>query len=405
LDKGNNYNISGIKNIDFDLSYIKKNYNDSSYNAAVSSNGYIEKSKWKRLRLKTLKSNKITLVFNNVKNIPLKKFNLKEGYDGIWHFGIVNLNLSKLEKKEQSDIVKFLNNYKLETISIKILESIYNKYNKYDDIKSLIAKNILTRIKQKNSIEELHKFNHDYKIHKNIVNNSIDKIYELLKIKDSIAGYEWFIENYKNSKYSKTALLRIHEIMFEKAKKVDTISAYNSFIYSYPTAKQVKEANRLANEKEQEIYTNLGLMSFWDTDHKKEKKSRQLLIKAKQIERFPTDNNLRGNRKAGYSIVANRMYKLLQKEFNDSDATLRHLESQEFKDFVKDFKSIMEDIKYTLEKINKNTSDMGYYVQKLIDVSKEVFNDARSDRAMAAYHTKKHTEWEKRMHFKDKGYQ
>lgn len=349
------------------------------------------------------------LVFKNVPLSTLRHFDLFEEYctsdSTSWNVCNIRIKYFDEEIKEQKTILNFFKKYDLKFISIKVLENIYTKYNKYDEVKQLIAKNILYRIKQKNSIQELHNFNKKYSEHTQLLEESISKLYSLIKIKDSVAGYEWFIKNYSSSKYSKLALLRIHEIMYNKAKKLDTISAYNSFIFSYPTAKQVKDANYNAKQLEIQIYTNLGLLSFWDTDHKKEKKSRQLLIKAKQIERFPTDNDLRGNRKAGYSIVANRMYQLLQEEFNDSDATLRHLESQEFKDFVKSFKSIMKDIKYTLDKINNNTSNTSYYLEKLITISENGFNDAKADRAMAAYHVKKQTEWEKLMHFRDKGYQ
>ena len=250
----------------------------------------------------------------------------------------------------------------------------------------------------------MHEFNKKYKSHKDVVNESIDHLYKLIKIKDSVAGYEWFITNYSSSKYSKQALERIHEIMFSKAQKVDTIAAYNSFVFSYPTAKQVKLANELANEKERKMYTNLGFMGFWDTDYKKEKKARELLIKAKQIERFPTDNKLYGKRKSGYLIVANRMYQLLQEEFDDTDATLRHLESQEFKDFVKTFKSIMSDIRSTLNRIEENSRNISRYTEEMVDVSKNGFSDAKADRAMSAYYAQKHRNWEKFMHYRDKGY-
>jgi len=350
-----------------------------------------------------------TMIFNNVPLEALRTFNLFENYctsdSSSWNVCGINIKYFDQEIQEQSQILALLNQQKLELISIKALRSIYKKYSKYDAIKELIIEKILIRLKQKNSIEELHQFNKTYTPLQSILNQSIDKIYALIKIKDSVAGYEWYIKNYSNTKYSKLALQRIHEIMFSKAKKVDTISAYNSFIFIYPTAKQVGSANELANKQERELYTNLGYMSFWDTDHKKEKKSRKLLIRAKQIERFPRDNNIGGNRKAGYAIVANRMYTLLQEEFNDSDATLRHLESQEFKDFVRDFKSIMNDIKYTLDKINQNSSNNGYYLEKLLTISQEGFSDAKADRAMAAYHAKEHTQWDKRMHFQDKGYQ
>jgi len=60
----------------------------------------------------------------------------------------------------------------------------------------------------------------------------------------------------------------------------------------------------------------------------------------------------------GYRMVINRMNDLLQDKFPAEDATLRYLESEEFKDFYRDFKSSMEDIRSTLRKIADNTSDL-----------------------------------------------
>jgi DNA-binding ferritin-like protein len=91
------------------------------------------------------------------------------------------------------------------------------------------------------------------------------------------------------------------------------------------------------------------------------------------------------------------MYELLQKEFIESEATLRHLESQEFKDFVKDFRYVMKNIQRTLNQTNN-------YIKEVVSISKRGFEDAKADREMAAYYTKQHRDWEKFMHFRDKGY-
>lgn len=358
---------------------------------------------------KDFRSTSYSMVFNNVPYGALRKFDLYESYcgdSGDYDYDICKIEIKYFDQevKEQKAIHNFLLENKIELISIKAIEQLYNKYSKYDDIRDYLSQKALSRIKKKNSIVELHEFNKQYKSHQEATKESTGYLFDLIKTKDSVAGYEWFITHYSNSKYSKSALERIHEIMFGKAQKVDTIAAYNSFIFSYPTAKQVETANNVANEKERSIYTNLGALSFWDTDHKKEKKSRKFLIKAKQIERFPRDNDLRGNRKSGYLIVADRMYKLLQEEFDESDATLRHLESQEFKDFVSDFKDVMRNIRYTLEKIESNTDKMSRYSEEMVSVSRKGFSDAKTDRAMTAYHEKKKTEWDKFMHYRDKGY-
>jgi hypothetical protein len=126
-----------------------------------------------------------------------------------------------------------------------------------------------------------------------------------------------------------------------------------------------------------------------------EKKSRALLIKAKQIER--RGNEYYGDKKAGYVMITNRMYDLLQEEYNDTDATLRFLESEEFKDFVRTFKSVMRSM-------NDKLNDISRYSSEILEVSKQGFSEANTDRDMSAYYTKQHREWEKNMHLRDKGY-
>ncbi len=223
------------------------------------------------------------------------------------------------------------------------------------------------------------------------------EIYKLVKEEDNIAGYEWYVNKYSKSSNAKQAIEQIHKLAFEEAKDINTISSYNTFVFNYPLAKEVKQANKKANELEREEYTSLGLLSFIGTNEKLDRKARALLIKAKQIERYPLDNNLNRSSSMGYKIVANRMYELLQKEFIESEATLRHLESQEFKDFVKDFRNIMKKIQRTLNQTNN-------YIKEVVSISKRGFEDAKADREMAAYYTKQHRDWEKFMHFRDKGY-
>lgn len=135
-------------------------------------------------------------------------------------------------------------------------------------------------------------------------------------------------------------------------------------------------------------------------------KARKLLIKAKQIER--TGQDYSGNTRSGYVLVTNRMYDLLQEKFDDSDATLRHLESQEFKDFVKVFKATMSEIKSVLSSIKNNTKDLSKYAKQMVEISKQGFNDAKANRDMTAYKLEQHEKWQKFMHFRDnfrdKGY-
>ncbi|WP_421716006.1 DUF1566 domain-containing protein [Arcobacter arenosus] len=310
-----------------------------------------------------------------------------------------------IDKNRKEAINKKLNNYYTmlqKEDSIKEYRSFLKKYPN-----TSINQKIEKRLKElySNEIKKLKKENTimAYEIFlKNNPNSSIEdditkEIYKLVKEEDNIAGYEWYVNKYSKSSNAKQAIEQIHKLAFEEAKDIDTISSYNTFVFNYPLAKEVKQANKKANELEREEYTSLGLLSFIGTNEKLDRKARALLIKAKQIERYPLDNNLNGSSSMGYKIVANRMYELLQKEFIESEATLRHLESQEFKDFVKDFRYVMKNIQRTLNQTNS-------YIKEVVSISKRGFEDAKADREMAAYYTKQHRDWEKFMHFRDKGY-
>lgn len=239
----------------------------------------------------------------------------------------------------------------------------------------------------------------------------IEKLYQLAKAKNNIVAYEWFIKTYPKASQVKEAIDNIHKLAFAKAKDIDAISAYNTFIISYPMAKEVSQANKLAKELERYKYTDTLpewvrdimpnvladiLNSIFGIFSSDEKKSRALLIKAKQIER--QGNEYWGDKQAGYMIVVNRMYDLLQEEYDDTDATLRFLESEEFKDFVRTFKSSMR-------RINDRLDNIARYSSEILEVSKEGFSQSHSDSQMAAYHQEEKTKWDKYMHFIDKGYQ
>jgi len=222
------------------------------------------------------------------------------------------------------------------------------------------------------------------------------KIYNIIKSEDNIAGFEWFITKYHNAAQVKEAIKRIHQLAYNKAHDLDSISAYNTFVITYPTATQVKDAEDLAYKLELKKYTDLGIIdSFFGNEDKIEKKARKLLIKAKQIERKGKDYS--GDARLGYILVTNRMYDLLQEKFDDSDATLRHLESQEFKDFIQEFK-------HAMRRVNKRLKNISGYTREIVEVAKKGFADADADRSMAEYKLEQHQSWEKFMHFRDTGY-
>lgn len=227
------------------------------------------------------------------------------------------------------------------------------------------------------------------------VKEALQAIFNLTKKQNNISGYEWFIKIYPKASQVKEAIKNIHKLAYNEAKSINTVSAYNTFIISYPFASQVKEANDRAYKIEEKKYTDLGMLGFYDKDAKMDRKGRELLNRAKIIERKGIDKS--DDAKAGYILVSNRMYTLLQDRFTSSDATTRYLESQEFKDFTRAFKTVMRNISYKLD----NIAD---YSSQMLEVSQQGFEDAKADRQMSRYKNEEHVKWEKRMHLREKGY-
>lgn len=224
------------------------------------------------------------------------------------------------------------------------------------------------------------------------MSNMYSVAFQQVKKEKNIAGYEWFIESFPNSPQIKEAFLNLHVLVFDKAKNINTIESYNTFIIAYPTAQQVSKANSIASNLEKDFYNSNGLFK---KNEEIDRNARKLLIAAKKIER--KGNEYSGQAKFGYMLIVNRMYKLLETEFDESEATLRHLESLDFKDFTRIFQTTMNQLNNTLQNINRNTYD-------LIQISKQAFADAQADRQMAAHKKEEKVKWDKFMHFRDKGY-
>lgn len=348
------------------------------------------------------------LVFQSVPERAVRYFDFFESSCSYpeqytWNLCGVYIKYFNEELKEQKDILDFFSKYKIAALSFEFLDKLYKKYEKYEDVQELIAAAVLEKSKQTNSIVKLDEFNKKFAKHHSLVAQSIEKIFSLTGIKDSVAGYEWFAANYGESKLALKAVERIHEIMYANAEKRDSIAAYNTFIITYPSAKQVKAALEKSIELERAEYTEFGFFSGSKKENN-EKSARKLLIKAKQLERYPADNKLNSSEKVGYYIVVNRMYTLLQQEFDDTDATLRYLESQDFKDFTKELRSSLDHINATLLNIENNTSSIASYAKDTLAVARRGFEDASADRALSEYRTEKHRDWEQLMQYQNYGY-
>lgn len=343
-----------------------------------------------------------------------------------------NYSLSTLEQNIQKltfkrSLQKFKVAQEMDKVDsyISYIEKYPNAYHRYDAINKLerLYSSNFSRAKAVNSIESYTQFideNPESKLKKNAQNEiviikfeqakkknninkfqefieeninskeaeiAIAKIFTLVKSKNSISGYNWFINNYPFSKKSRQALINMHLLAFQLAKDINTINAYNDFVIAYPTAKQVKEANETAYKLEKSEY--VGMLSFFN----EEKDARRLLVQSKILEQSAED--LSNDEKVGYMMVVNRMNDLLKQEFNSTDAALRHLESNEFKNFVRFFKRSMKDLKRQITLIADNTSDLSSIMKNQSTMMNSHFENAAQDRDMASELTKQHRHWER----------
>lgn len=216
-------------------------------------------------------------------------------------------------------------------------------------------------------------------------NSAVSGILNIVTSNNNIAGYVWFINKYSRTPQAKDALIRMHQAAYVIAKDINTIDSYNDFVIAYPYAKQVKQAENATYELEKAEYTGF----FSD----EEKEARRLLVQSKILEQSSED--LPREHRIGYMMVVNRMNDLLKREFNSTDAALRHLESNEFKSFVKTFKSSMRDLKRQVARIADNTEDLSSIMKNQSNMMNNHFENSAQDRQMSSELTKQHRFWER----------
>ena len=207
----------------------------------------------------------------------------------------------------------------------------------------------------------------------------IKAIYGWVEKLKNIPGYVWFMERYPKYAKANKVLDTLHQRAFDLAADEDTIEAYNDFVIAYPHASLVKEAQDRAYELEKKKYT--GWLS------NAEKNARALLIKSKRMERQMNEIEKRSLRD-GYYLVINRMNELLQDEFEEEEATLRYLESEEFKDFYKDFKKSQARIVRAINNLGGIIREQG----RMIDGH---FKDAAQSKKLSEEYTRQHRYWER----------
>lgn len=274
--------------------------------------------------------------------------------------------------------------------SITELQKLYAKYPKpYSFIlKSSFNeafKKFSTLVSNSEDISVLQKFVLKYADYGDTA-EAIKKIFILVRQENNIEGFAWFVKNYTHSVYVNDALKSIYELAFMNSKEIGTLEAYNDFIISYPYSKQAKEAEKLAYDLENKKYNGL-----YDSD---EKNSRALLIQLKRLER---QMNLISSQstKDGYILVINRMAGLLQDKYPAEDATLRYLESEEFKDFNNNFKSAIVRVNNNLKIIADNTEKLAGLLKSQSDMIDSHLTQEAYERRTSDFRDQQHQYWER----------
>lgn len=141
-------------------------------------------------------------------------------------------------------------------------------------------------------------------------NLAIHRLY--LKTENTIEDYLDFIKTYPNSIEAIQALLKIHQLAFEKAKKVNYPEYYDEFVETFKGAEQSQNAIMLAFKAEQKAVEQRLLQED------KESVARRLFNQARIAERH------------GDLLQANRKYQLLEQEiFFDTKVYTEYLDREE----------------------------------------------------------------------------
>ena len=401
---------SYIKKIDYDIIEIKskikklklngtkftntqRRLENKIYEKKAFANGLLyvddKRVRPKVLQFSDLNSNTLTLNFN-YSGPKIKTFSLREGGYGTDNFyDLILPSLADEEVAYERELLKLtkLHDEPIDNIKYTDLKNLIDLYSDYPKVKNYFASLILKKFdKVDNAINPLVDFiSHKHTSHhsKNI---AIKLVYSTVDKQNNIAGYNWFLSNFPASKEARIALNKLHKLSFAKAKEIGTLNSINDFIIAFPLSQHIKQANAIASSIEEKQY------SGWFTSD--EKNSRALLIKSKQMARRA--KNIKNEKdRFGYIIVVNRMNELLQNKFPAEEATLRHLESEEFKDFVKQFNTAIKDIKNSLKRIANNTQDISSIIKTQNRLVDNHFRQAALSQKMANEYTKQHRFWQR----------
>ena len=360
---------------------------------------------WEKIARKkrvSTSSNKVSIQVKN-KDATMRGYRILEKMRAIcgvdYKLQEIDAEFKSLIKSSNFDRLRaFKSKYKIEVYSNEIDKEIYvrstnqvdsSSYVKYiEGSDSLhyknIAKNELFKIaSKKNSIGDFVWLIENMDLPSDIRNNAIDGIYSLVENANDLGGFVWFVKSWPDSSKASDALIKVQDLMFEKASDEDTVESYNTYILSHPLSRNVKNATARALEIEEDKYSSL----FTSND----KLARMLLIRAKQIARESSGKY--GQERYGYDIILNRMYGLLQDKFSAEEATLRFLEAEEFREFVNEFKKTMRGISEILKNIEQNTSNIKSHINNAVGLLEKSMKSAEHDKIMRDYYEIEVNDW------------
>jgi len=344
----------------------------------------------RQLDISDLSSSKFTLYFP-YKGNRLKKFDLREGYDGSWNFQDIQLpNFSDEELVYQNTLLNILKNNEkqLTNLTDEDIQSLVKKYDKYKKVSQYISQILLNKVKNDNNIElRLAKYINDNTAHKQNSIEAIEKLQKLLSEKRNLDLYDkvFKVLNENNPYILPLADDMIKLIWEEAISQSDDIGIVMQFMIDFKEApgSVISEAYNYALELESKkiknkfnnmLKDNNGQLSKFDAQ---ERIARRLFIEAVQAKEnqndveftikyhTATNDSLLKETEAAFNLYRD---KEMKKIFKQELATLNQNQRESTIGLIQSINSLGD----TLETIANNTN-IAEQSQKDIDEQNHKF--------------------------------
>jgi Tfp pilus assembly major pilin PilA len=140
--------------------------------------------------------------------------------------------------------------------------------------------------------------------------------------KNTIEDYKYFINNYPNSTKIYAANQRIDEILFSQVKEKNTIEAFNQFIKDYPNSKQINNAKQMIYELAFKEAKQKNTIDDYELFISKYPESKEFIDEAKRkivdlthIDKIYTNSDINSFKKNGLKGIA-QMASFLNDKFD-----------------------------------------------------------------------------------------